>query len=106
MDTKHSRAVVTRFLEEVLIDHNLESLVEIASPNILIHATARPYEASYYGLAVTGDWLKKQWHTFHDLTIANFFTVARGDIVAVHWTARGTSRGPFLMLPPTGQTVE
>ncbi|MHA2427405.1 MAG: ester cyclase, partial [Candidatus Hermodarchaeia archaeon] len=105
-DTERSRATVTRFLEEVLIGHNLDTLVAIASPDILIHATALPCEASYYGLNGTGDWLNKQWHAFPDLTIANSFTVAQGDIIVVHWTARGTSQGTFLMLPPTGKTVE
>ena len=26
--------------------------------------------------------------------------------MAAHWTARGTSRGNFLILPPSGKTVE
>ena len=32
--------------------------------------------------------------------------VVQGDIIAVRWTARGTSKGNFLMLPPTGNQVE
>jgi steroid delta-isomerase-like uncharacterized protein len=105
-DTERSRAVVADYLKEVLINHNLDALIEIASSDILIHATAMPCEASYYGLNGVGDWLNRQWHAFPDLTIANSFSVAQGDIVAVHWTARGTSHGTFLMLPPTGKTVE
>jgi predicted ester cyclase len=51
-------------------------------------------------------WLETQWTAFPDVTITNYFTVAQGDIVATHWTARGTSQGNFLMLPPSGNAVE
>ncbi len=105
-DTQQSRAVVRRFFEDVLIGHDLDSLVEVASPDILIHPTAMPCEASYYGIEGVGGWLQEGWQAFPDLTISDYFTVAQGDIVAVHWSARGTSKGNFLMLPPTGKTVE
>jgi predicted ester cyclase len=105
-DTELSRAVVTRFFEDVLIGHDLDSLAEIVSPNILIHPTAMPCEASYYSIEGVSGWLQESWQAFPDLTIADYFTVVQGDIVAVRWTARGTSRGNFLMLPPTGEMVE
>jgi predicted ester cyclase len=105
-DTELSRAVVKRFFEDVLTEHNLDVLAEIASPHILIHPTAMPCEASYYGITGAGGWLGRQWQTFPDLTVTDAFMVAQGDIVAVHLTAQGTSKGRFLMLPPTGNPVE
>jgi predicted ester cyclase len=105
-DTKLSRALVKRFFDKVLSGHDLDALAEIAAPDILIHPTAMPCEASYYGVNGAGGWLGEVWKAFPDLTIADDFTVAQGDIVAVRWTARGTSKGNFLMLPPTGQAVE
>jgi predicted ester cyclase len=105
-DTEQSRAVVKRFYDQTLIEHDLNVLPEIASPHILIHPTAMPCEASFYGIPGVGAWLGEQWNSFPDLTIADSFSVASGDIVAVRWTARGTSKGPFLMLPPTGEAVE
>jgi predicted ester cyclase len=104
-DTELSRAVVKRFFEQVLSGHNLDVLAEIASPHILIHPTAMPCEASYYGIDGAGDWLGEGWRAFPDLTIADDAAVARGDIVAVRWTAQGTSKGKYLMLPPTGEAV-
>jgi predicted ester cyclase len=106
VDTEQSRAVVKRFYKETLCGHDLDVLSEMASPHILIHPTAMPCEASFYGIDGVGAWLGEQWHTFPDLTVADCFTVAQGDIVAVRWTARGTAKGPFLMLPPTGEVVE
>jgi predicted ester cyclase len=106
VDTELSRVVVKRFFEEVLTGHDLEALAEIASPDILIHPTAMPCEAAYYGLRGAGAWFGEQWNAFPDLTLIDHFAIAQGDIVAARWTARGTSKGAFLMLPPTGEMVE
>jgi len=105
-DTELSRAVTKRFFEDVLIGHDLDALAKVASPDILIHPTGMPCEASYYGINGVGGWLSRQWKAFPDLTITDYFTIAQGDIVAACWTARGTSKGNFLMLPPTGEAVE
>jgi predicted ester cyclase len=106
VDTELSRAVVKRFFAEVLKGHDLDALPEIASEHILIHPTAMPCEASFYGINGAGAWLSEQWRTFPDLSVNHEFDVASGDMVAVRWTARGTSKGSFLMLPPTGELVE
>jgi len=105
-DTELSRNVVKRFLKDILIEHDLNALAKIVSSDILIHPTAMPCEASYYGINGVRKWIETQWKAFPDLTIADYFTVAQGDIVATHWTARGTSKGNFLMLPPTGKMIE
>jgi len=105
-DPELSRAVVKCFFKDVLIGHNLDALTKIASSDILIHPTAMPCEASYYGINGAGGWLSEQRKAFPDLTVVDNFSVAQGDIVAVRWTARGTSKGKFLMLPPTGEAVE
>jgi predicted ester cyclase len=105
-DTEQSRSIVKRFFEEVLINHKLDVLEKIASENILIHPTAMPCEASYYGIMGTSNWLNLQWKSFPDLTITNYFVIAKNDIVVVRWTAKGTSKGKFLILKPSGKTVE
>jgi predicted ester cyclase len=105
-DTELSRAIVTRFFEDILSGHDLDVLAEIVSKNILIHPTAMPCEASYYGIPGVTAWLSEQWKAFPDLAITDYSLVAQGDIVAVRWTAQGTSEGDFLMLPPTSGTVE
>jgi predicted ester cyclase len=105
-DAKFSRALVRRFFEEVLNGHDLEALSEIASPHVLVHPTAMPCEASFYGINGASAWLGQQWHTFPDLTVAIDVMLAQGDIVAVHWAAQGTSKGSFLMLPPSGEVVK
>lgn len=103
VDTEASRAVVGRWFKEVLRGHRLAALAEIASPNILVHPTAMPCEAGYYGIPGVEQWLQAQWAAFPDLTVVDGFTVASGDIVAARWEAHGTSRGDFLGVAPTGQ---
>jgi predicted ester cyclase len=106
IDTELSRSIVKRFFEEVLIGHDLKVLVDIVSSNILVHPTAMPCEASYYGIQGVETWLNEQWKAFPDLTITDYFMVAQNDIIAIRWTAKGTSKGKFLMLKPSGKIVE
>ena len=106
VDTETSRTVVGRWFEEVLRGHRLAELAEIASPNILVHPTAMPCEAGYYATAGLEHWLGEQWRAFPDVSVVNEFTVANGDIVAARWQARGTSRGPFMGIAPTGRIVD
>jgi steroid delta-isomerase-like uncharacterized protein len=104
-DREASRAVVTRFLDAVLVGHDLGALDGLASPDVLVHPTALPCEARYYGPAGMRSWLAATWDAFPDAALTGYDTVAQGDIVAVRWDARGTSSGPFLGRPPTGGTV-
>lgn len=105
-DTETSRAVVGRWFEGVLRGHDLAAMAEVASPNILVHPTAMPSEAGYYATPGVERWLGEQWSALPDLTVADDFTVASGDIVAVRWNARGTSHGAFLGVAPTGRSLE
>lgn len=106
VDSDESRAIVDRLYRDVLAGHNLDAFATLVSPDILIHPTAMPCEAGYYGMRGAGRWLLGQWEAFPDLAVDAIFEVAQGDIVAVRWQARGTSKGSFMMLPPTGQPVE
>jgi predicted ester cyclase len=105
-DTELSREIVLGFIKNVLIGHNLNALDKMFTSDILIHPTAMPCEATFYGINGARNWLETQWKAFPDLTITDYFNVAQGDIVATHWTARGTSKGNFLMLPPSGNIIE
>lgn len=81
----------------------IEALV---TRHLLIHPTAMPCEAAYHGASGATAWLDEQWNAFPDLTLTDLHSVACGDIVAVRWTARGMSKGHFMGVTPTGDTVE
>jgi predicted ester cyclase len=106
VDTELSRAVVVRWFDEVLGDHDLAALAEVASADIRVHPTAMPCEARYGAKGGAEQWLAEQWSAFPDLRVAGDFTVASGDIVVVRWHARGTSQGTFLGVAPTGRSVD
>ncbi len=106
VDTAASRAVVDRWFEEVLQGHRVDALAGIVSPDVVVHPTAMPDEVGYRTIAGLAEWLGEQWRAFPDLTIVDRFTVASGDIVAARWQARGTSRGPFMGMAPTGHSLD
>jgi predicted ester cyclase len=106
VDTQASRAVVEDWIDRVLNRHDSAAIDALGAPHLLIHPTAMPCEAKYHGPAGAASWLQAQWDAFQDLTITDHHTAARGDIVAVRWTAQGTSSGPFMGLRPTGGLVE
>lgn len=105
-DTEVTKLVAKRYFEEVLAGHELEALAMLASPDILIHPTGMPCEATHYGLKGAARWLTETWSAFPDLVVEDVHSVASGDILAVRWSARGTSKGAFLHLPPTDAVVE
>ena len=43
---------------------------------------------------------------FPDIRITEEALIGEGDAVVLRWTFRGTHRGPFRGIPPTGRTVE
>jgi predicted ester cyclase len=100
-----SKTVVINFFEDVLVGHDFEAVHHIISPDVLVHPTAMPCEATYYGVAGIHEWLTSQWRAFPDLTIPDYFVIGEGDIVVARWQARGTSQGEFMMIPPTGEMV-
>jgi steroid delta-isomerase-like uncharacterized protein len=105
-DTQASRGVVMGFFDDVLSRRDLDAAALVVADDVLIHPTALPCEAGYFGIEGVEGWLGGWWTAFPDLAVTDYATVAQGDIVAVRWTARGTHRGRFMMVPPSGAEVE
>lgn len=100
-----SRDVVNRWFEQVHRGHSHIAIRGLASPHILVHPTGMPCEATYYGVEGVGRWLDQKWAAFEDLTVEPELVVAHGEMVAVRWSARGTSAGEFMGQPPTGEPI-
>ena len=64
VDTEASRSLVARFIDVVLSGHDLEALAVITSADILVHPTAMPCEAGFYGHDGAGRWLGASWEAF------------------------------------------
>jgi predicted ester cyclase len=106
VESHASRIVVERWIDEVLNGNDSAVLPELVASHLLIHPTAMPCEATYHGPIGATRWLEEQWSALGDIALSDHFSVAQRDIVAVRWTARGTSEGEYMGLPPTGSTIE
>jgi steroid delta-isomerase-like uncharacterized protein len=61
---------------------------------------------TYRGKAEVRVFLRKLFAAFPDLNFEVTYKIARGDNVAEQWFIRGTHRGTFMGIPPTGRRVE
>jgi predicted ester cyclase len=103
--TRISRDVVKRWFDQVHRGRSHIAIQGLASPHILVHPTAMPCEASYYGVDGVGRWLDQKWAAFDELTVDPELIVAHGEIAAVRWTARGISTGEFMGQPGSGAAI-
>ncbi len=98
MSIVDNRAVARRFIAEVLGGGDFAALNALAAPECADHAETP-------GPATIAQFLVAWRAAFPDLAITIEDLTAAGDTVAVRWTLRGTHRGAFLGLPPTGQPL-
>ena len=94
-----NKAVVRRYMEEVLNGRDIDALDHIAAEDYLDHPAfpgqepgrrGMKYRISYLLAALDPHW------TANDL-------IAEGDLVVTRWTLAGTQRGEFLGIQPTGK---
>jgi steroid delta-isomerase-like uncharacterized protein len=103
MSIETNKLVMHRFTE--FINTASEKLAaELISPDAIFHVPGRPEPlkgpAGY--LAVIG----MMRGGFPDIQWTLEQTIAEGDEVAARFTMRGTHRGPFFGVPPTGKPIE
>jgi len=102
MTAETNKLVMRRFLE--FINTASEKLAqELISPDAIFHVPGRPEPmrgpAGYLAIIgmMRGGFPDIQW-TLEEM-------VAEGDKVAARFTMRGTHRGAFFGVPPTGKTI-
>ena len=102
MTAETNKIVMRRFLE--FINTASESLAqELISPNAIFHVPGRhePMRGPAGYLAIIG----MMRGGFPDIQWILEEMVAEGDKVAARFTMRGTHRGTFFGVPPTGKTI-
>src|SRR6476659_10924556 len=91
MTTETNKAVVQRYIKEVINQGNLTVIDTLFSPEM---------RESVRGFATVADEsFPDRYEEIRDL-------VAEGDIVMVHWVFHGTHKGLFYGIPPTGKQIE
>lgn len=102
-DRERNKALMRRFVEEVINGGHLEVADELISPDHVNHdPTAPDHEPGREGLKQL---IAAYRRAFPDLRFEIQEMVAEGDSVALLWTLTGTHRGELMDIPPTGRSV-
>jgi len=91
MTTETNKAVVRRYIEEVINGGNLDVIDTLFVPEM---------REAVRGFATAAD------ESFPDRREELREVVAEGDTVMAHWVFRGTHRGLFYGIPATGRQIE
>ena len=99
--SEENKAVVRRYIEEVLNQGNLDTVDEVFTTDYVYHG--RPEDPS------DAEGAKKMairaHNAFPDLHITIEDQIAEVDKVATRWTSTGTSKGSYDKIGPSGKKV-
>ena len=103
MHEDDNKAIIRRYIKEVVNTGNVEKLKEFISPDyVAIYNNIRCES----GLEGAKEHILRFRETFHDLHVTIDRQIAEGDWVATQITARGVHKGIWMDMKPTGKTVE
>jgi steroid delta-isomerase-like uncharacterized protein len=104
VSAEENKALVRRWFEELFNQAKLDLADEIVTPDHVTHDTSTPEHLP--GPEGERQLVNLVRGAFPDGRITIEDLVAEGDRVAVRWTFRGTHRGDFMGIAPTGKEVE
>lgn len=103
MSTEQNKALLRQIMEEVFSQGNMRRADELLAPDFVDHEELPP------GIPRNREGVKQLTtilhHAFPDLKITIDDIIAEGDKVVVRSTWRGTHKGEFMGIPPTGKRV-
>jgi steroid delta-isomerase-like uncharacterized protein len=99
MTTEGNKALVLRFVEAFWSRGDLAAADDLMTADAVIH---QPEVGDVAGLKAFNTMLRA---AFPDWYSTPEEVIAEGDRVAERWTGRGTHRGAFQGIPPTGKQV-
>jgi steroid delta-isomerase-like uncharacterized protein len=101
--SEDNKALVRRWLEEMLTQGNLERVEDLFDRNYVLHDPSFPNEV--YGPEGVKRYVTAYRSAFPDARFVVEDQIAQGEKVVSRWSARGTHQGEFLGIAPTGQEV-
>jgi steroid delta-isomerase-like uncharacterized protein len=104
MSTEENKRISWRLQEEVFGQGKLELVDELLAPDYVSHAPGDPVLSR--GPEDIKEVVRSYHSAFPDINFAVEQQVAEGDMVVTRWTARGTHRGKFMGVPPSGRRIE
>ncbi len=103
MSTEENRAIFRRYVEEAWGKGNMEVADEVFADRYVSHQPDGSEEAR--GPEDVKLFLRQYREAFPDLRITIGDQIAEGDRVVTRWSSRGTHRGEFRGITPTGNEV-
>jgi steroid delta-isomerase-like uncharacterized protein len=97
-----NKALLSRFYKEVYVDWNMTLVDEVLSPRFTSHDWP---DDSGTGPQVFRDYYAAIRSAVPDARYEVDDLIAEGDRVVVRWTLRGTHRGAFGGIAPTGRPI-
>ncbi|MCK5239606.1 MAG: ester cyclase [Candidatus Thorarchaeota archaeon] len=91
-----------RLYEEILNKGNLDVLEELCAPNFVKHAMPPTPD---YGIEGSKQSVIMLRTAFPDIKYTVEDIIEDGDKLAAGWSAKGTHKGVFMGIPPTGKQV-
>ena len=102
MSTEENKALVRRFYDEVFNKKNLMAIDEFLDPQIIEQALPPGLPDGSEG---SRQFIGMYLAAFPDLHLTAEDLIAEGDKVVARFTLRGTHKGEFMGVPPTGKQV-
>lgn len=99
---QRNKAIVDRFLEEVVNQRNVGAAAAVCAPDITWHGGPM---GEAHDLASFQNKLRTIFDSFPDLNVEIHDVIAENDRVAVRLTVRGTQLGAFHGIAPTGREI-
>ena len=103
MSIEDNKTLMSRFLEEVFNKKKLAALDEFIAPDQVDHTLPPFLPTTPEGTKQAINILLKAFPDVH-LTVEDM--IAEGDKVVTRYTSRGTQKGVFMGIPPTGKQME
>jgi steroid delta-isomerase-like uncharacterized protein len=105
MATEEDKALAHRFHVDIFQGGDLDAADELCAPDFVIHAPGLPPELQRgpEGVKRFAAMLRRGFGDVVEITHED--TIAEGDKVVIRWSSRGTHRGEFLGIPPTGKAT-
>ncbi len=103
MSTEQNKRIMRRVYDEVINKGNLDLAEELIAVDLVEH---EEFPGLSQGLEGFKQFLKMFRDAFPDLHFSVEDTVAEGDKVVSRFTIRGTHKGEFMGIAPTGRQVE
>jgi steroid delta-isomerase-like uncharacterized protein len=103
VSTEENKIVSWRLQEEVFGQGKLELVDELLAPDYLSHAPGDP--ELNRGRENIKEIVRAYHSAFPDIDFAVEQQVAEVDMVVTRWIARGTHRGEFMGIPPSGRRI-